>query len=85
MPGIERSDSPATNGPAPGEGPVVHAFDCTDPIHEEARFTAETEDVLVEKVLGHFAEYHPEVTRDAVLSMISATSYVEAPQVDSPS
>jgi hypothetical protein len=77
MPGIERSDLPSANGSSSGEETVVRAFDCTDPMHDEAHFTAETGDVLVEKVLGHFAEYHPEIARDAVLQMLAAASYVE--------
>ena len=55
----------------------MRAFDCTDPMHEEAHFTAESGDVLIEKVIGHFAEYHPEVAREAVLQLVAARSYVE--------
>ena len=61
----------------------MRAFDCVDPMHEEAHFTAESGDVLFKKVLGHFAEYHPEVTRAAVRQLVVTASYVE-PREDDP-
>ena len=63
----------------------MRAFDCADPMHEEAHFTAESGDLLVEKVLGHFAEYHPEVTRADVRQLVTAASYVEQSKDDPPS
>ena len=77
MPGIERSDPSSANGSSRGDEAIVRAFDCADPMHEEAHFTAESDDVLIEKVVGHFAEYHPEVTREAVVQLVAARSYVE--------
>jgi len=56
----------------------VRAFDCVDPMHEEAHFTSETDAVLTEKVLRHFAEYHPDVAEEVVRQMVGTRAYVEA-------
>ena len=56
----------------------MRAFDCVDPMHEEAHFTSETDAVLTEKVLRHFAEYHPDVAEEAVRQMVGTRAYVEA-------
>ncbi len=55
----------------------MRAFDCTEAMHEAAHFTAETDELLMEKVLGHFAEYHPEVTVDRVRELVGPRIYDE--------
>ena len=60
----------------------MRAFDCVDPMHEEAHFTSETDAVLTEKVLRHFAEYHPDVAEEAVRQMVGTRAYVEASTSD---
>jgi len=69
------------NGSA-AEEPTTRAFDCLDPMHEEAHFTAESDAVLTDKVLRHFAEYHPEVAEDAVRQMVGTGTYLEASASD---
>ena len=68
MRGSARSDAAHANGSAGEELNIVRAFDCVDPMHEEAHFTSETDAVLTEKVLRHFAEYHPDVAEEAVIT-----------------
>jgi hypothetical protein len=78
MRGSARSDAAHANGSAGEELNTVRAFDCVDPMHEEAHFTSETDAVLTEKVLRHFAEYHPDVAEEAVRQMVGTRAYVEA-------
>ena len=53
------------------------AFDCFDPMHEEAHFTSDTDAVLTEKVLRHFAEYHPDVAEEAVRELVGTRTYLQ--------
>jgi hypothetical protein len=53
----------------------MRAFDCTEALHEAAHFTAESDELLLEKILGHFAAYHPEVTEDEVRELVGARTY----------
>jgi hypothetical protein len=76
MRGSGRSDA-AQAGSGHADPSTVRAFDCLDPMHEEAHFTADTDAVLTEKVLRHFAEYHPDIEEDAVRGMIRTRTYLE--------
>ena len=71
-------DAARVNGSA-GEELATRAFDCLDPMHEEAHFTAESDAVLTDKVLRHFAEYHPDVDEEAVRQLVGTRTYLEEP------
>ncbi len=60
----------------------MRAFDCSDPMHETAHISAETSEVLIEKVLRHFADYHPDVGEQAVRELVAAAAYVEKQDED---
>ena len=51
------------------------AFDCVDDAHEDAQFTAESREQLLERVLQHFDYYHPEVSEEEVSDIVSANAY----------
>jgi hypothetical protein len=53
----------------------MRAFDCTAAMHEAAHFTAESDELLMEKVLAHFAEYHPEVAVSQVREIVGMRAY----------
>ena len=82
MPGIARSDASNGNGSPQQEPRTIRAFDCFDPIHEEAHFTAETDDVLAQKVVGHFEQYHPDVSEQKVLELVATGTYLEPLDVE---
>ena len=82
MRGSARFDAARVNGSAPEEPTATRAFDCLDPMHEEAHFTSDTDAVLTEKVLRHFAEYHPDVAEDAVRQLVGTRTYLEDSRSD---
>jgi hypothetical protein len=82
MRGSARSDPAHANGSVPEELKTVRAFDCFDPMHEEAHFTSDTDAVLIEKVLRHFAEYHPDIAEDAVRQLVGTRTYLEESRSD---
>jgi GMP synthase-like glutamine amidotransferase len=51
------------------------AFDCVHDVHENAQFTAETRQQLIESVLRHFDQYHPEVSEEEVNELVDASAY----------
>jgi hypothetical protein len=51
------------------------AFDCVDDVHDSAQFTAETHEQLLERVLQHFDDYHPEVREEDVNDLVNAGAY----------
>jgi hypothetical protein len=82
MRGIARSDGSRGDAAEERDRATRYAFDCCDPIHEEAHFTADDDAVLMAKVLGHFAEYHPDVPEDVVREMVVTRSYLEGSSGD---
>ncbi len=51
------------------------AFDCVHDTHEDAQFTADTRQELVEKVRQHFVHYHPEVSEEEVNDIVNESAY----------
>jgi len=56
----------------------MRAMDCSHPAHaEDAHFTADTDDDLIEQVKRHRDQYHPEITDDQVRELVTANAYDE--------
>ena len=51
------------------------AFDCVDEAHEDAQFTAESREQLLERVLQHFDYYHPAISEEEVNDIVRANAY----------
>ena len=51
------------------------AFDCVHDVHEDAQFTADTHEQLLETVLQHFNHYHPEVSEEEVNDLVNVSAY----------
>jgi hypothetical protein len=55
----------------------VRAFDCKHEAHEDAHFTADTDEGLIEKVRQHRDEYHPEITDEQIREFVTSGAYDE--------
>jgi hypothetical protein len=55
----------------------MRAFDCVHEAHEDAHFTAENDEALIEHISQHRDQYHPEIGDEQLREMVGAGSYDE--------
>jgi hypothetical protein len=55
----------------------MRAYDCIHPDHEDMHFTATTDEELIQQLLRHRDEYHPQVTDDEIRQSVMQDAYDE--------
>jgi hypothetical protein len=55
----------------------MRAIDCNEPPHEAMHFTGGSDDDLVQQLLRHRDQYHPQVTDDQIRESVAQTAYDE--------
>jgi hypothetical protein len=55
----------------------MRAIDCNHPAHEEMHFTGANDDELVDQLMRHRDDYHPEITDEQVRETVAQSAYDE--------
>ena len=55
----------------------MRAMDCVDEAHEDIHFTAADDEGLVQQVMRHRDQYHPEMTDQQAREIVAANAYDE--------
>ena len=55
----------------------MRAIDCKEPPHDEMHFTGATDDEIVDQLMRHRDEYHPQVTDDQIQESVRQAAYEE--------
>ena len=55
----------------------MRAFDCIHEAHEDAHFSAENDQDLIEQIRKHRDQYHTEISDQQISEMVTAGAYDE--------